>query len=207
MNLPTHEQCLELFKTYVVPQNIKEHCLRVNVLSNFLAKKLQEASVPINLTLVDRGSLLHDLFKMAAIKNVTPTKMHPRSFSEDELAMRTKLRETYPGLFESQIAYEIFKDEFPALATVLKNEGDPNNRQKTWEESIIHYADMRMLKNDIVSLADRFAYARERYSGTSEYWDDYLAYALQEEAKIFQHLNIQPQDLKQALTREENNEQ
>jgi len=64
MNLPTKEQSLQYFEDYVVPRNIYRHCLVVREVANFLAKKLSESDVKINKELVDRVSLLHDLFKV-----------------------------------------------------------------------------------------------------------------------------------------------
>ncbi|MBS3116521.1 hypothetical protein J4421_02895 [Candidatus Woesearchaeota archaeon] len=198
MKLPTHQQCLELFDTYKVPLNIKEHCLKVNKIAVFLAKKLQESGVKINLDVVDRGSLLHDLFKIAAIENPYPNKFHKRAFTPEELAMRERLRQKYPGKFENEIAYEELKEPYPKLALVLKKEGDPYNRTRNWEESIIHYVDMRTLRDDIVSLDARFAYFEEKYKRDDPFWSDYLPYCRQEEKKIFQHLSFKPEDLDKA---------
>jgi hypothetical protein len=199
LNLPSEEQALEYFDKYHVPESIRAHCLAVQGIAVFLAKKVQETGRIINVELVSLGSLLHDLFKMAAIKDVSPNEFHNKVFSEEELAMREHLRTTYPGMYENQIAYEIFKQEFPELATTLLNEGNPRLRERTIEESIIHYADYRIFKEQVVALQARFDYFRKRYQAPDGFWDDYYEYCLQEEAKIFKDLAFKPEDLRELM--------
>jgi len=64
MTTPTKEQCYELFKKYNTPANVIKHSEAVNKVAVFLAKKLKQAGVSINIELVDRASLLHDLKRL-----------------------------------------------------------------------------------------------------------------------------------------------
>ena len=195
MKLPTQQQCLDYFDEYKVPANIKAHCLKVQEVAVFIAKELREVGVDVNVELVRAASLLHDLFKVVKIDYDYQNKYHSNELTEEERAMWTKLRASYPGMHESEVAYEIFKDEFPELALALKREGDPYVRDRVIEESIILHADYRLMRTEIVSLAERLAYLREMYK-TPEFWDDFGEYCKQEEVRIFAKLPFGPEELK-----------
>jgi len=67
MNLPTHEQCIEILDEHEVPENVRKHCFSVNKVAVFLALKLKQKGIEINIDLVDRASLLHDLDKIKTL--------------------------------------------------------------------------------------------------------------------------------------------
>ena len=194
--IPTQEQCLNYFEEYKVPENIKQHCIKVQEVAVFLANKLREANIEIDTELVRAGSILHDLFKAAAIKDVTPDKFHSRSFTEEELEMRKNLIKRFPGKFENEIAHEIFKEEFPELAITIKREGDPHNKNRNWEETVIHYADTRVFKEDVVTLEERYSYLNEKYKAPNGFWNEKLNEIKQEEEKIFSIIRLNPNELK-----------
>ena len=199
MNLPAQEQCLNYFEEYKVPENIKRHCLKVQQAAVFLAKRLEQTGININVELVRAASILHDLFKMAGINDPKPNKHHQVTFTREELAMRKTLRKKFPGQHETQIAYEIFKEEFPELAQTLLNEGNPLLRKRTIEESVIHYADYRIFNNQVVLLEERFAYFKKRYPAPEGFWSSYLDYCKEEESRIFKSLKIKPEELNAVL--------
>ena len=199
MKLPTQQQCLAYFKEYRVPKNIRQHCLKVQEVAVFLAEQLQRAGISIDIGLVRSGSILHDLFKMAGIKNPEPNQHHQVQFSPEELAMREKLITKFPGKHETQIAYEIFKDEFPELALVLLHEGDHYFLDKSLEESLITYADCRIFKDQIVSLEERFAYFATVYPVKNDLWEMALEHTRKVERELFASLGFAPLQLAEAL--------
>ena len=198
-DLPTQEQCLNYFNEYKVPENIKQHCIKVQEVAVFLAKKLHDKGIVINVQMVECAALLHDLFKMAAINDITPNQYHNQTFSDEELKMRENLRERFPRMFENEIAYEVFKEEFPKLAITIKREGDPHNNEKNWEEKIIHYADSIIFKDEIVTLDERYSYFMEKYKAPDGFWDEKLNDVKQEESKIFSIIELDPKKLKQEI--------
>jgi uncharacterized protein len=204
MNLPTQEQCLQYFETYKVPNNIKKHCLKVQEVALFLAFKLKEAGVKVDVELVSAGAVLHDLFKMAAIKDIlSNNKYHDNfSFTEEQLTMREELRKKYPGKHENKIAYEIFKDEFPELALTLLRESDHDLKDKKLEESLINYVDYIIFKEKIVPLQKRFDYFMEIYNPPKEYWQRALDQSKETEQMIFKKLDIKPEELQKVMNYE-----
>ena len=68
MNLPTREQCLALLEKYNIPGHIVRHSLAVETVAVFIAKKFNEAGIPVDAGLVSRGALLHDIDKVETLK-------------------------------------------------------------------------------------------------------------------------------------------
>ncbi len=205
MNLPTEEECLQYFNEYHVPSNIKKHCVKVREIAVFLAKKLQEVGIDINLELVSRSALLHDLFKVVVLEELTPSgQYHPEDYTDDEIAMWKHLREKYPGLYESEVAYEIFKDEFPELALTVKNSSNPRKKDKSWEELVVHYSDWRISGEKVILLRERLDYLKERYPREDDGWEMYEHVIKKDEAKVFEQLPFSPDKLAEKLSQESN---
>ena len=199
MELPTPNQCLDYFFQYKVPYHIKNHCLRVKEVAVFLAKKLAENSNVsinhnINVELVERLALFHDLFKVATIKDLKPFVHHPEDYSAEEIAMWKELRTQFSGMYEGEVAYAIFKDIFPEFALAVKRTADPKTKDKTWEERIVHYADWRVVQNQVVTLKQRLDDLKLRYTPRQS-WDNYEELIEADEDKIFSNLNFLPEDL------------
>jgi hypothetical protein len=203
MILPTEEECLAYFEEYKVPGNIKKHCLCVTRVAVFLAKQLNEAGISINVDLVNRAALLHDLFKVVTLKTLEPSEQyHPEPYSEEETVMWKELREKYPNMWESQVAEVVFKDRFPELAVTVGNSSDPHKDNKTWEELIVHYADFRIMQENIVLLDERLAYLRNRYPSEDGGWDKHTIVMKEDEKKIFNKLGFEPEELKTELEKD-----
>lgn len=143
MKLPTRKQCFELMKKYEMPENIIKHSLIVNKLSVSLAKKLKDRGEDVNIDLVDRASLLHDIGKIFEI------------------------RKTKSGGWHGEIGYKILKREgFPEIAVITRKHVLSyflRGKFNTWEEKIIQYADDRVNHDKIVTLNERFKYLLKRY--------------------------------------------
>ena len=197
--LPTEKQCLDYFKKYNVPNNIFEHCLNVRNVSLFIGGRLKENGVNINLDLVNCLALLHDLFKVVSLSELKPSKFHHYEYSEDEIEMWKQLRKKYLGMYEGEVAFEIFKDEFPEMALGLKRLSDPHIEDKTWEEFVVHYADWRVFKNKIVSIKERLDYAREVYPREKGAWEADEKIIRDFEGNILENVNINPYKLAEEM--------
>ena len=57
VNLPSRDECYSILKEFEVPDGVMGHTELVNKIAVFLAKKLKQAGVDINVELVDRASL------------------------------------------------------------------------------------------------------------------------------------------------------
>ena len=195
LKLPAKEACLDYFRQFHVPANILNHCLKVREVAVFLAEHLRNSGIGINVDLVDRASLLHDLFKAAVIKETRPNKFHQHEFSAEELKMRGFLREKYPGLYEGEIAYLFFKEDYPEMALTLKNCSNHKNLDPSWEELVIHYADFRVFREEVVPLEVRKKYLEEVYPAQEGRWDFYLEKMREVENRINVNLPFELKDL------------
>jgi len=136
--IPSKEECFRLWDGYRMPDNIKRHTLQVTRIAVFIAKKLKESGIKVDITLTERGALLHDIDKILTVKN----DLH------GEVAEKILLRRGYPEIAKiaSHHRFKYIRD--PAL---------------TWEEKVVNYADKRVKHDQIVSLDERFTDLLIRY--------------------------------------------
>jgi len=201
MKLPTQEQCLQYFKEYYVPHNIKIHCLKVQEVADFIALNFTEKN--INQELISKLGILHDVFKMIAISDFGTGHHSEETLTEEQKNFWQDMKLKHPSCYEGQLAFEIFKDEFPELARSLKNVSDPQNADPTWEELIVHYADVRVFKNNIVTFEERWSYLQERYPREDGVWESCREFQYELEKKLFQHLPFTPVELKLKMEKNE----
>ena len=199
MDLPTEEECLQYFEEFKVPRNIKEHCIAVRDVAVFLAKELKKSEVAVNIGLVSTIAVLHDLFKPVAIINFKP---YPGiTITADQLNLWADLRKKYSGKYENEIAYDFFKDKFPLLAVSLRDACDPEHREKTWEEKIVHYIDWRISEERIISLIERMNILEKRYPHEKR-WNVFREIAISIEEEIFSKLDFTPGRLGERMKNE-----
>ncbi|MCX6798817.1 MAG: HDIG domain-containing protein [Candidatus Diapherotrites archaeon] len=146
-HLPTRKQCLELLRKYDAPEHMVEHSLAVEKVAVFLAEKMRAAGKKIDVDLVSRAALLHDIGKPESLRT---------GVSHGERGKEILLAEGMPaavaGTAKSHALYIICaKKPF-----------------RGWEEKIVFYADKRVNHTEIVSLEERFKYLIGRYGNTKE---------------------------------------
>ena len=139
MNIPTKEECLEILRRENVPDNIIAHVKTVHDFSMKIVDLLEKKGIKINRKLVTAGALLHDIKKLTKGDHIKE-------------------------------GYELVKSlGFPEVAEVIRKHGlqhlgDGSYEPKTWEEKIVFYADKRCNGNKVVSVNERFGYAKQRYN-------------------------------------------
>ncbi|MBN1645103.1 HD domain-containing protein [Candidatus Woesearchaeota archaeon] len=169
MNIPTREECLQLFEKYKVPKKVVEHCKQVNKIAVFLAKKLKEKGINISVELVDAASLLHDVGR-TGIKEKVFTPIHPKE------------------------GYNRLKDKYPELAECILTHGAEHDTTKlSWEQKVIQYADKRAKENTMVTVKERFKDADTRYD--VPFPKEWIQNILKTEKQIFDIIGIEPDKL------------
>jgi len=73
-NLPTRQECFNIMKKYHVPSHILDHSQSVAKLAVFLAKKLNENGIIVDVALVERACLLHDMVRICDFNEVDYSK-------------------------------------------------------------------------------------------------------------------------------------
>lgn len=135
--LPSREECLELLKENV-SENVVEHSLLVNKIAMFLGGKLKENGVGVDLELLDRSSLLHDVDKLESLE-----KGRHGVLGEEKLKEKGW----------HSVGVVVRKHVLDQILVGLN----------AWEEKIVFYADKRVKHSEIVSLKERLGYIKERY--------------------------------------------
>jgi hypothetical protein len=204
MKLPTHEQAESYFVKYKVPANIRLHCQTVNKLALFLAKELKKAGEDVDVEIIDRLSLLHDVFKAVVIKDLRPDPVFKSNPTEEEITFWAGMKEKYAGMYETGMFAAVFQEEYPEFCNLVTNYGshDQPTSTKSREEQIVHYADWRVFVDDIIPLQERIDDLRIRYAAKIEaagveLWDIRVKDEFAVEASICTKINIPPENLKE----------
>ena len=158
MNLPTREECYALFEEYKVPRNILMHCETVNKVGVFLAEQLKEKGVEVDVSLVDRLTLVHDLMKALVfeVKEEPEFKCFP-SDEEIEFWREFSSRDDNKGKHDTELTASLFEEKYPEFASMIKLSANWKilNNKKPIELQIEHYADWRVLVDKVISLQQR----------------------------------------------------
>ncbi len=175
MSLPSREKCIALLHKYELPPHIIRHSEAVEKLAVFLAKKFNNSGIPVDVELVSRAALLHDIDKMQTLK---PDFKHLHS----KLSREILEKENFPKL--AIIA------ERHLLETILTE-----NPFDCWEEKLVYYSDKRIKHDQLVSLQERFEYLLETYGKEKEIFDRISICKPKVEAlekEIFSNLDVTP---------------
>ena len=203
MKLPSNEYCNNLLNQYHVPSPIRKHCEVVTQVGVALANYLLQAGVNIDVAVVEAGCRVHDAFKAASLKELTPIPELNYIPSQEEITIWKEMQERFQGIHETLIAAEILKDEYPEFAKEIVSQigstGNPCYLQGGIELKVMHYADWRVQLDKIISFDDRLAYLCETYkdswtkSGIS--WEVRYEQEKLIEKEIFEKLDFTPEDL------------
>ncbi|MBU0670910.1 MAG: NUDIX domain-containing protein [Patescibacteria group bacterium] len=179
MNLPSKEECLRLYEQYHTPENVQDHCRQVNNVAVLLANKLKAAGIDIDVDLVDRASLLHDLIRI-------PEQVEDR-------ALKNK--------HHAEVNYEILREKYPEMAEViLAHRMDyllSPEKLDTWEKKVVNYADKRINNDEVVTIEDRLYLGNKRWKikEVDDKSDEILASLRNLEKEIFSKIDIDPQQI------------
>jgi len=164
--LPSREECLELLRECHVPVHIVKHSKAVTKLGVFMARRLAENGIPINVDLVERACLLHDIFRVCEfpLEDFSRFEQH---VTEDDKAKWRGLKERHGGARHEDAACAYLKDAYPILAQTIRKHRytaivDQEDRPRTWEEKLVYYADKRAMHDVIVPLQERLDEAHRR---------------------------------------------
>ena len=174
--LPSREECLALMEDQGMLPNIHSHSLQVARVAHTLTHHLLPAHPHLDMALAEAGALLHDIAKTECLK--------------------TKKRHTERG------AEILIERGFPQVAEIVAQHvrlsDGHGNRKSISEVEIVHYADKRVLHEDIVDLFTRFEDLKTRYGRTPQergMIEALYVDSLKQEAKLFRLLPFAPQEL------------
>lgn len=163
MNLPDHEEIEQLWDEYHVPEIIRNHSRAVTKVAVFIAKKLKEKGIHVDVGLVERSCLLHDLTRSANFEHFGK----PGEFDADDIEFWKQMKEKYGDVHHAESAADILREKYPEIAQVVGSHGYESKLKGfegfTWEMKIINYADYRVVHDKIVPLKVRFDDLNKRH--------------------------------------------
>jgi len=162
-NLPTRKQCFGLLKKFGTPSHIIEHSLATAKLAVFLAERLNEKGISVDIQLVDRACLLHDILRVCDLNDYSRFE-----HSAADKAKWERLKAKYKG-FCHEDAAALLCEKYPQLAEVIKKHrytsiAHQKDKPVTWEEKLVYYADKRVMHDRIVPLKERLEEAHKRHA-------------------------------------------
>jgi len=165
-SLPTRKECLAILAEYHVPPHIVRHNQAVAKLAVFLARRLNEKGEAVDVELLDRAGLLHDMMRVFDFQQPDYNRFE-RNLPEQEKAKWQRLHAKYKAMTHEDAAYDVLKEQYQALALAIKRHRymamlDEKDRPKSWEEKLLYYADMRVMHDKIVPLKQRLAEGHKR---------------------------------------------
>lgn len=172
-------------------RNIAEHSLVVNATAMFIAQNLEKSGVPVNMTLVDDASILHDSTKrLEREAGVSYANEHESTLRRDFLEQfdysdRVIGATEYTGRVE-----EMFIDDAHEQAEAVA--------QKPLEELIVAYADARVRNTDIVPLEVARDLNKKKVPADAAIYDKWYQFYKNVESRIFSKIHtegVTPQTL------------
>lgn len=206
--LPTREECEQFFEQYYTPHHIREHMRQVNRVAVWIARQLIAHGENVILNLVDRASLLHDTIRVTDWPQLS-LEYFTTPPTPEEMRVWESQRKKYPQeMSHSLVNFEIFKDDYPEMAQVIKMHSLGNAPSlHTWEEKIVHYADRRVAHTSIVTVQQRLDEGYARYSKITDRAlerDPIIIQAtLKIEKEIFSIIGVDPDALLELLNKDD----
>jgi tRNA threonylcarbamoyladenosine biosynthesis protein TsaE len=171
---PSLKQVYQFWDQYLVPDNIRRHMQKVAQIAVSLAKKLIARGEIINIDLVRKSALLHDLLRIVTVKP-QDLELSQSRIIKSQVNFWEKIRQQFCNLGHEEAASLVLAENgYKELAEIVrKHRMDvilQKNPFQTWEEKIVYYADKRVLHDQVVTLEERFADSLKRHHGgvTSE---------------------------------------
>jgi hypothetical protein len=214
--IPTPIEIRAMYDEYGVPMSIRRHIERVRDVGVAIAQRMKTAGTPVNVGLVEAGCLIHDAFKTATVSELKANpEFEQLEPTEKEITAWKKLREEYGGkMHETLVAAEKVREKYPEFAKFVANIGSTGNPtylnppSHALELQILHYADWRVQFVNVIPFAERLEYLRKTYlprhpDRGQEWWNEMLTHEFEIEKRLFEKLDVTPEQLKDIVpTRE-----
>jgi putative nucleotidyltransferase with HDIG domain len=168
--------------------HIVKHSKAVAKLGVFLARRLSEQDIFVNVDLVERACLLHDIFRVCEFALKDFSRFEQPVTDEDKARWQT-LKERHGGTGHEDAACAYLKDAYPILAQIIRKHRytaivDKEDMPRTWEEKLVYYADKRAMHDKIVPLRERLEDAHKRHAARRKAADIDLAEIARVDAAI-----------------------
>jgi hypothetical protein len=210
--LPTQDECRALIRQCYVPAHILRHSEAAAKVGVFLAHRLVEQGLEVDVDLVEQACLLHDLFRVCDFP-LEDFRWFEQPVTEEDKARWRQLKNDHGHRRHEDAADAFLRDRYPVLAATIRKHRytaliDPKDCPRSWEEKLVYYADKRAMHETIVPLQKRLDEGHQRNAlamakaGQPRRLDieekvDTLIFQL--EAEIFSRIDIEPDEITEAF--------
>ncbi|MHC4517925.1 MAG: HD domain-containing protein [Planctomycetota bacterium] len=210
--LPSHDECLAMIRDCHVPVHIVKHTEAVAKLGVFLGERLRDRDIDVDVALVERACLLHDLFRVCDCP-LEDFSWFEQPVTEDDKVRWRRLKADHGHRRHEDAADAFLKDTYPVLAATIRKHRytaviDERDQPESWEEKLVYYADKRAMHERLVPLKDRLDEAHRRSAALlakagkprridMEKKVDAQIFRLEEE--IFSKIDLDPDEVTDAL--------
>jgi uncharacterized protein len=179
-NIPSRQVCLALMEQHGMLLHIKAHSLQVAQIALCLGKNLAHQFPNLDMTLVEAGALLHDIAKTECLKT----------------------KGNHAALGEAMVKDMGYDSVARVVAQHVLLEKEYFINDSLDEVVLVHYADKRVVHEEVVDLEERFKYLIETYGRSKEAMERLETLyqdTLTLEKRIFRLLPFPPSALKEHL--------
>ncbi len=186
-----------LMEEYCTPVHVRKHIEAVTKVAVQISEALFQKGVLMDLNLVKCSALCHDLVRYVDFPNFENLSHYQEEITEEKLRTWKDLHQKYKKIHHADAIADILRERgFDATAKVVEAHNTSQIFRKepfSWPEKVVYYADKRALHDTIVSLKERFADGRKRYSYEASPELENKVFVLEKE--IFEYLDIEPEDI------------
>jgi uncharacterized protein len=178
--IPSRGECLDLMEQNNMLPQIKGHSLQVCRVALCLGENLIPLFPRLNLSLIEAGALLHDIAKTECLKT-----------KGNHVEVGAEIVKALGYHSVARIVAQHVSFETPEYYNGIVD-----------EVVLVHYADKRVLHEEIVDLKDRFSYLIKTYGRSDvviKRIEALYQATLKLEANLFIHLPFLPESLKDQL--------
>ena len=210
--LPTEQECQAIIRQCHVPVHILRHSETVTKLGVFLARRLIEKGIAVDVDLVERACLLHDLFRVCDCP-LEDFRWFEQPVTDDDKIKWRRLKAEHGHRRHEDAAHAFLEDRYPVLAETIRKHKylaviEADDRLESWEAKLVYYADKRAMHDRIVPLKDRLEEAHQRSALAFPTTDRAHRAAMEKkvdasifqlEAEIFSRIGLCPDEVTDAL--------
>jgi hypothetical protein len=168
MRIPREDEVHQWREQVQLPACICEHCDVVAAVCDHLAQHFLSAAHVLRPQALHRAAQLHDLLRFVDFNGKQPAHQPP--ITDATWGHWHTLKKQYPDTHEAAAAHFLQERGYDGIAEIIAPHGlnTANPPDMTIEQKLLFYADKRVMFTQVVSIEERFADFKERYSEGKE---------------------------------------
>jgi len=196
----------EVYTRFCLPKTLQEHMIRVAAVTEIMIQHWKWPYIDTKRILL--AALLHDLWNIVKMDFSLHKDWYGHSFSYRQQKKEETIQTYWTACHEATIAMVRELGVGDDVIAIIDHMGVRSfmEEEGPWETMFVRYADMRVNPWSIVWLDERMHEAHERYKKTAYWakeplWTTILQHAHEQEANIFQYIDLLPEQITEQSTK------